>query len=98
MCANECATLAESLSVQDSSTAYVSKVPGSTNCLAYSEDGTYIFLGHAHGLSVIDTTSYTCEGLWKESDVEITSIQSTCLGGSVHLLSTVDDMGEFSLV
>ncbi|KAJ7999366.1 hypothetical protein DPEC_G00193650 [Dallia pectoralis] len=72
------------------------KIPVSTNCVACSDDGRYIFLGHPGGLSVLhqapDSRSSTV-AVWKEDQVEITSVQITCLRETAYLLGTLDDMG-----
>lgn len=60
-----------------------------------SEDGLYLFLGHAHGLSVISSSTLTCVRTWKNERVELTSISCASLGNHTHLLCTVDDMGNF---
>ncbi|XP_034143384.1 WD repeat-containing protein 93 isoform X2 [Esox lucius] len=74
----------------------IDKIPVSTNCVACSEDGRYIFLGHPSGLSVLDqalgSTSSTVV-VWKEDQVEITSLHITCLGETAYLLGALDDMG-----
>ncbi|XP_052373284.1 WD repeat-containing protein 93 isoform X1 [Oncorhynchus keta] len=78
------------------------KLPVRTNCVACSEDGRYIFLGHPHGLSVMaqpqgittsSSSSPYCVPVWQEDQVEITSLQTTCLGEMVYLLASLDDMG-----
>nr|XP_029501774.1 WD repeat-containing protein 93 [Oncorhynchus nerka] len=78
------------------------KLPVRTNCVACSEDGRYIFLGHPHGLSVMaqpqgittsSSSSPYCVPVWQEDQVEITSLQITCLGEMVYLLASLDDMG-----
>ncbi|XP_052003428.1 WD repeat-containing protein 93 [Xyrauchen texanus] len=69
------------------------KFPARTNCIACSDDGVYLFLGHTHGLSVITTSTLTCLRTWKDERVELTSISCTSLGNCTHLLCTVDDMG-----
>jgi hypothetical protein len=70
--------------------------------VACSEDGRYIFLGHPHGLSVMaqpqgittsSSSSPYCVPVWQEDQVEITSLQITCLGEMVYLLASLDDMG-----
>ncbi|XP_051757591.1 WD repeat-containing protein 93 isoform X2 [Ctenopharyngodon idella] len=69
------------------------KLPARTNCIVCSEDGLYLFLGHAHGLSVISTSTLTCVKTWQNERVELTSISFASLGNVTHLLCTVDDMG-----
>ncbi|XP_029600858.1 WD repeat-containing protein 93 isoform X2 [Salmo trutta] len=77
------------------------KLPVRTNCLACSEDGRYIFLGHPHGLSVMvqpqgittSSSSPYCVPVWQEDQVEITSLHITCLGEMAYLLASLDDMG-----
>ncbi|XP_056114950.1 WD repeat-containing protein 93 [Rhinichthys klamathensis goyatoka] len=69
------------------------KLPARTNCIVCSEDGLYLFLGHAHGLSVISSSTLTCVRTWKNERVELTSISCASLGNLTHLLCTVDDMG-----
>ncbi|XP_067305784.1 WD repeat-containing protein 93 isoform X2 [Pseudorasbora parva] len=68
-------------------------LPARTNCIACSEDGLYLFLGHAHGLSVISTSTLTFVRTWQNERVELTSISCASLGNLTHLLCTVDDMG-----
>ncbi|XP_055756070.1 WD repeat-containing protein 93 isoform X4 [Salvelinus fontinalis] len=76
------------------------KLPVRTNCMACSEDGRYIFLGHPHGLSVMaqpqaisSSSSPYCVPVWQEDQVEITSLHITCLGEMAYLLASLDDMG-----
>ncbi|XP_029933777.1 WD repeat-containing protein 93 isoform X2 [Myripristis murdjan] len=69
------------------------QLPKSTNCLACSEDGRYISMGHSQGLSVSCASSFICVATWLEDRLEITSIQMSSVGGNAYLLGTVDDMG-----
>ncbi|XP_067256805.1 LOW QUALITY PROTEIN: WD repeat-containing protein 93 [Chanodichthys erythropterus] len=69
------------------------KLPARTNCIVCSEDGLYLFVGHAHGLSVISTSTLTCVKTWQNERVELTSISCASLGNITHLLCSVDDMG-----
>ncbi|XP_071378576.1 WD repeat-containing protein 93 [Centroberyx affinis] len=69
------------------------QLPESTNCLAYSEDGRYISMGHSRGLSVSCASSLICVSAWLQDRLEITSIQMTCMDEKGYLLGTVDDMG-----
>ncbi|GAA6217721.1 WD repeat-containing protein 93 [Lates japonicus] len=69
------------------------QLPESTNCLACSEDGTYLSLGHSRGLSVWCASSLICAADWLEDRLEITSIQMTRMAERAYLLSTIDDMG-----
>ncbi|XP_029354437.1 WD repeat-containing protein 93 [Echeneis naucrates] len=69
------------------------KLPESTNCLACSEDGMYLSLGHAHGLSVWCVSSLTCVAERLEDRLEITSIQMSRITEKTYLLATIDDMG-----
>ncbi|XP_073715380.1 WD repeat-containing protein 93 isoform X2 [Misgurnus anguillicaudatus] len=68
-------------------------IPCRTNAIVCSDDGLYLFLGHAHGLSVISTSTLTCVTTWKDERVELTSISCASLENCTHLLCTVDDMG-----
>ncbi|XP_065145196.1 WD repeat-containing protein 93 [Paramisgurnus dabryanus] len=68
-------------------------LPGRTNAIVCSDDGLYLFLGHAHGLSVISTSTLTCVRTWTDERVELTSISCASLENCTHLLCTVDDMG-----
>ncbi|TNN44131.1 hypothetical protein EYF80_045682 [Liparis tanakae] len=65
----------------------------STNCLACSEDGRYLGLGHALGLSVWSASSLLCAAEWKQDALEVTSIQMTAMDQSAYMLGAVDDMG-----
>ncbi|KAM4602934.1 WD repeat-containing protein 93 [Polymixia lowei] len=69
------------------------QLPRNTNCLACSEDGRYIGVGHSQGLSVSCATSLVCVSEWLEDSLEITSVQITCMGEMAYLLGTIDDMG-----
>ncbi|XP_056269448.1 WD repeat-containing protein 93 isoform X2 [Pseudoliparis swirei] len=69
------------------------QLPVSTNCLACSEDGRYLGLGHALGLSVWSASSLLCAAEWKQDALEVTSIQMTAMGESAYMLGAVDDMG-----
>ncbi|XP_029317475.1 WD repeat-containing protein 93 isoform X1 [Cottoperca gobio] len=69
------------------------RLPESTSCLACSEDGRYLSLGHSQGLSVWCASSLICAAEWLQEGLEITSIQMTRMAEKVYLLCTVDDMG-----
>ncbi|XP_035855216.1 WD repeat-containing protein 93 [Sander lucioperca] len=69
------------------------QLPESTNCLACSEDGKYLSLGHSQGLSVWCASSLICAAEWLQDTLEITSIQMTRMAERAYLLGTVDDMG-----
>ncbi|XP_073321089.1 WD repeat-containing protein 93 isoform X3 [Pagrus major] len=69
------------------------QLPEGTNCLACSEDGRYLSLGHCQGLSVWCASSLICAAEWLQDRVEITSIQMTRMAETAYLLGTVDDMG-----
>ncbi|XP_068430859.1 WD repeat-containing protein 93 [Clinocottus analis] len=69
------------------------QLPESTNCLACSEDGMYLSLGHSQGLSVWCASSLCCAAEWQQDALEITSIQMTRMAETAYLLGTVDDMG-----
>ncbi|XP_056135266.1 WD repeat-containing protein 93 [Lampris incognitus] len=71
----------------------VNQLPESPNCLACSEDGRYIGMGHSCGLSVNCVSSLICVSAWLEDSLEITSIQITSMSERAYLLGTVDDMG-----
>ncbi|XP_059213219.1 WD repeat-containing protein 93 isoform X2 [Centropristis striata] len=69
------------------------QLPESTNCMACSEDGRYLSLGHSQGLSVWCASSLICIAEWLQDRLEVTSIQITSMAEKVYLLGTVDDMG-----
>ncbi|XP_034382722.1 WD repeat-containing protein 93 isoform X2 [Cyclopterus lumpus] len=69
------------------------QLPVSTNCLACSEDGRYLSLGHSQGLSVWCASSLVCAAEWKQDALEVTSIQMTRMAETAYLLGAVDDMG-----
>ncbi|XP_070818992.1 WD repeat-containing protein 93 [Chaetodon trifascialis] len=69
------------------------QLPQSTNCLACSEDGRYLGLGHSQGLAVWCASSLVCVAEWLQDRVEIASIQMTRMAETAYLLGTVDDMG-----
>ncbi|XP_077570206.1 WD repeat-containing protein 93 isoform X2 [Stigmatopora nigra] len=71
----------------------ITEVPENTNCLACSDDGLYLSLGHSKGLSVWSANTLSCEAEWLQERIEITSIHMACIGGTVYLLATLDDMG-----
>ncbi|CAJ1049022.1 LOW QUALITY PROTEIN: WD repeat-containing protein 93 [Xyrichtys novacula] len=80
----------ETLTLQLSVSA---QLPQGTNCLACSEDGMYLSLGHSRGLSVWCASSLSCVAEWLQDTLEITNIQMCRMAEAVYLLSTVDDMG-----
>ncbi|XP_044056621.1 WD repeat-containing protein 93 isoform X3 [Siniperca chuatsi] len=69
------------------------QLPESTNCLACSEDGRYLSLGHSQGLSVWCASSLICVAEWLQDRLEITFTQMTRMAETTYLLGTVDDMG-----
>ncbi|XP_053172577.1 WD repeat-containing protein 93 [Scomber japonicus] len=69
------------------------QLPESTNCLACSEDGRYLSLGHSGGLSVWCASSLICVAEWLQDRLEMTSVQMICMAESAYLLGSVDDMG-----
>uniref|UniRef100_UPI0037E93E31 WD repeat-containing protein 93 n=1 Tax=Semicossyphus pulcher TaxID=241346 RepID=UPI0037E93E31 len=69
------------------------QLPESTNCLACSEDGRLLSLGHSRGLSVWCASSLICVAEWLQDTLEITSIQITRMSDTIYLLGTIDDMG-----
>ncbi|XP_035483768.1 WD repeat-containing protein 93 isoform X1 [Scophthalmus maximus] len=69
------------------------KLPQNTNCLACSEDGRYLSLGHSQGLSVWCVSPLISAADWLEDRLEITSIQMTRMAEAAYLLGTIDDMG-----
>ncbi|XP_038556982.1 WD repeat-containing protein 93 isoform X1 [Micropterus salmoides] len=71
----------------------VAQLPESTNCLACSEDGRYLSLGHSQGLSVWCASSLICLAERLQDSLEITSTQMTRMAENTYLLGTVDDMG-----
>ncbi|XP_076613905.1 WD repeat-containing protein 93 isoform X2 [Chaetodon auriga] len=71
----------------------VTQLPQSTNCLACSEDGRYLSLGHSQGLAVWCASSLVCVAEWLQDRVEIASIQMTRMAEAAYLLGAVDDMG-----
>ncbi|XP_063327911.1 uncharacterized protein wdr93 [Pelmatolapia mariae] len=71
----------------------VMQLPENTNCLACSDDGRYLCLGHSGGLSVWCASSLNRVAGWLQDRLEITSIQMTSMSKTMYLLGTVDDMG-----
>ncbi|XP_057705570.1 WD repeat-containing protein 93 [Corythoichthys intestinalis] len=71
----------------------VTQVPENTNCLACSDDGAYLSLGHSRGLSVWSASSLDCEAEWLQDRIEITSIHMTRISETGYLLGTIDEMG-----
>ncbi|XP_075934214.1 WD repeat-containing protein 93 isoform X2 [Anarhichas minor] len=69
------------------------QLPASTNCLACSDDGSYLGVGHSQGLSVWCASSLICAAEWQQDGLEVTSIQMTRMAEAAYLLGTVDDMG-----
>ncbi|XP_019722163.1 WD repeat-containing protein 93 isoform X2 [Hippocampus comes] len=69
------------------------QLPENTNCLASSDDGTYLSLGHSGGFSVWHASSLSSESEWLQDRLEITSIHMTRTSETVYLLGTIDDMG-----
>lgn len=69
------------------------QLPGNTNCLACSDDGRYLCLGHSGGLSVWCASSLNRVAGWLQDRLEMTSIQMTSMSKTMYLLCTVDDMG-----
>ncbi|XP_061591169.1 WD repeat-containing protein 93 [Cololabis saira] len=68
-------------------------LPENTNCLACSEDGMYLCLGHSRGLSVWCASSLTRAAEWLQDGLEVNFIQTTRMLELTYLLGTVDDMG-----
>ncbi|XP_051776241.1 WD repeat-containing protein 93 [Erpetoichthys calabaricus] len=62
-------------------------------CLAFSEDGNYIFAGFSNGIGVFCSQSNSIISVWEEEGTEITSFYVTSLGEQAHLIACVDDMG-----
>ncbi|KAI3377739.1 hypothetical protein L3Q82_008881 [Scortum barcoo] len=73
--------------------AGATQLPESTNCLACSDDGRYLSLGHSQGLSVWCASSLTCVAERLQDRLEVTSIQMTRMAEAAYLLGTIDDMG-----
>ncbi|KAM4743676.1 WD repeat-containing protein 93 [Anableps anableps] len=71
----------------------VRQLPQTTNCLACTEDGRFLGLGHTQGLSVWCAFSFISVAEWLRPQVEITFIQMTRMAEMTYLLGTVDDMG-----
>ncbi|XP_061670509.1 WD repeat-containing protein 93 [Syngnathoides biaculeatus] len=69
------------------------ELPENTNCLACSDDGTFLTLGHSGGFSVWSVGTLRCEAEWSQDKLEITSILMTPTGETAYLLGTIDDMG-----
>ncbi|KAM3624909.1 uncharacterized protein V6R79_003797 [Siganus canaliculatus] len=69
------------------------QLPEGTNCVACSEDGRYLSVGHSQGFSVWCASSLVCVAEWLQDQVEITSTQMTRMAETTYLLGTVDDMG-----
>ncbi|KAM7423813.1 hypothetical protein PAMA_000260 [Pampus argenteus] len=69
------------------------QLPESTNCLACSEDGRYLSLGHSGGLSVWCASSLICVAQWLQDRLEMTSVQMTSMAEMAYLLGSIDDMG-----
>ncbi|CAK6967260.1 WD repeat-containing protein 93 isoform X2 [Scomber scombrus] len=69
------------------------QLPESTNCMACSEDGRYLSLGHSGGLSVWCASSLICVAEWLKDRLEMTSVQMICMAESTYLLGSIDDMG-----
>ncbi|XP_035992155.1 WD repeat-containing protein 93 [Fundulus heteroclitus] len=71
----------------------VTQLPENTNCLACTEDGRFLGLGHSQGLSVWCASSFTRVAEWLQPRLEVTFIQMTRMAEMTYLLGTVDDMG-----
>lgn len=69
------------------------QLPESTNCMACSEDGRYLSLGHSGGLSVWCASSLICVAEWLQDRMEMTSVQMTSMAETAYLLGSIDDMG-----
>ncbi|KAK5873722.1 hypothetical protein PBY51_018736 [Eleginops maclovinus] len=69
------------------------QLPESTFCLACSEDGRFLSLGHSRGFSVWCASSLLCTAEWLQDGIEMTSIQITRMTETAYLLGTVDNMG-----
>ncbi|KAM9860574.1 WD repeat-containing protein 93 [Aulostomus maculatus] len=69
------------------------ELPESTNCLACSDDGQYLGLGHSRGLSVWCASPLVCVTEWLQDRLEITSLQMTNMTETAYLLGSIDDMG-----
>ncbi|KAK7913636.1 hypothetical protein WMY93_013847 [Mugilogobius chulae] len=73
-------------------TSGMHQLPESATCLSLSEDGFYLSIGHARGLSIWSATSFSCVAEWSQDRIEITSIQMTKVAEKTYLLGTIDDM------
>ncbi|XP_024151518.1 WD repeat-containing protein 93 isoform X2 [Oryzias melastigma] len=71
----------------------VTQSPESTNCIACTEDGRYLSLGHSGGLSVWCASSFVRIAEWLQDRLEITFLQTTRMAKRTYLLGSVDDMG-----
>ncbi|XP_023809356.1 WD repeat-containing protein 93 isoform X2 [Oryzias latipes] len=71
----------------------VTQSPESTNCIACTEDGRYLSLGHCRGLSVWCASSFVRVAEWLQDQLEITFLQMTRMAKMTYLLGSVDDMG-----
>lgn len=71
--------------------------PESTNCIACTEDGRYLSLGHSGGLSVWCASSFVRIAEWLQDRLEITFLQTTRMAKRTYLLGSVDDMGLWNL-
>ncbi|XP_054626874.1 WD repeat-containing protein 93 isoform X2 [Dunckerocampus dactyliophorus] len=69
------------------------QLPKHTNCLSCSDDGKYLSIGHAGGLSVWCSSTLTCEAKWLQDCLEITCIHMTTTSETSYLLASIDDMG-----
>ncbi|KAJ0002039.1 hypothetical protein NQD34_001835, partial [Periophthalmus magnuspinnatus] len=69
------------------------QLPENVTCLALSEDGLYMSIGHSRGLSLWCASSFRCAAEWSQDRTEITSIQMTKVAEETYLLGTIDDMG-----
>ncbi|XP_055010818.1 WD repeat-containing protein 93 [Boleophthalmus pectinirostris] len=71
----------------------IDQLPENATCLALSEDGQYLSVGHPRGLSLWCASSFRCVAEWSQDMIEITAIQITKVAENTYLLGTVDDMG-----
>ncbi|XP_072321853.1 WD repeat-containing protein 93 [Eucyclogobius newberryi] len=74
-------------------TSGVHQLPESATCLSLSEDGQFLSVGHARGLSLWSAASFVSVAEWSLEQIEMTSVQMNKLAEDTYLLGTIDDMG-----
>ncbi|XP_053721447.1 WD repeat-containing protein 93 isoform X2 [Synchiropus splendidus] len=68
-------------------------LPDNTNCMACSDDGGFLTLGHSSGVSVWCVHTMRSMADWLQEETEVTSIKMTNVCEAFYMVGSVDNMG-----